>query len=70
MLEREWLRSQHIYVPLLLILLYIEVSFFCLKIKILVTTEPIGFYVLWKLLIGTVMVLGYFDFRFKSLAGF
>ena len=35
--------------------------FFCLKLKIL-TTEPIGFSILGKLHIGSVIVLGYFIF--------
>ena len=52
---------------LLTILLYKVVMVFCLKIKILVTTELIGFSILSKLYIGLVMVLGYFIFKFMSL---
>ena len=44
--------------------------YFCLKLKILATTEPIGFSFLEKLYIGIIMVLGYFVFRFKSWGGF
>ena len=51
-------------------LLYKVVSFFCLKLKISLTTEPIGFFILCKLHIGPVMVLCYFIFRFKSCNGF
>ena len=36
------------------------------KLKISVITEPIGFSLLSKLHIGSVMVLGYLIFRFKS----
>ena len=37
------------------ILLYKVLRFFCLKLKISITTEPIGFYILGKLHIGTVV---------------
>ena len=43
----------------LFILLYKVVRVFCLKLKISITTELIGFSILGKLHIGPVMVLGY-----------
>ena len=39
---------------------HIKYSDFSLKLKISITTEPIGFFILGKLHIGPVMVLGYF----------
>ena len=44
------------YLDRVSILFYKVVSFSCLKIKILIITEPIGFYILGKLHIGPVMV--------------
>ena len=41
---------------------------FCLKLKISITTELIGFYILGKLHIGS-LVLSYFIFRYKSWNG-
>ena len=52
------------------ILLFKVVRFFCLKLKISITTETIGFSVLGKHHTGPVMVLGYFVFRFQTLDGF
>ena len=43
---------------------------FYLKNKFSITTELIGFSFLGKLNIGSVMVSGYFIFRFKSWKGF
>ena len=57
--NREMLLSSYI-------LSYKVVSFFCLKHKISITTELIGFSISSNLHIGSVMVLGYFIFRFKS----
>ena len=51
------------------ILLYKAVRFLCLKLKISLTTEPIGLSALGKFHIGPVMVLDYFNFRFKSWDG-
>ena len=47
-------------------ILFQVVRFFCLKLEISITTEPIGFSYLGKLHMGPVMVLGYFILRFKS----
>ena len=52
------------------ILSYKEVRDFCLKLRISITTEPIGLSILSELQIGPVMVLGYFIFRFKSWDSF
>ena len=41
-------------------LLYKVVKFFCLKLKILITTEAIEFSILGKIHIGPVMVVDYF----------
>ena len=38
----------------------------CLKFKILITNEPIGFSILGKLLIGPWMVLGHFIFGLRE----
>ena len=35
-------------------------GFFCLKLKISINTEPIGFSILCELHVGSVMVLGFF----------
>ena len=51
-------------------LLYFKSSFFCLKLKILIPGKPIWFYILGKLHIDHVMVLGHFFFRFKFCDGF
>ena len=61
-----------LYTLLLLILLYIVqvVSFFCLKIRITITSEPIWFSDFCRLQAGPVMVLGYFVIRFNSSDGF
>ena len=45
-------------------------SFFCLKLKISITTELIGFSVLVKLHVDPVMVSGYFIFILKSWDSF
>ena len=52
------------------ILLYKGVSFFCLKLRISITTELIGFSISGKLHIGPEMVLGYLIFRCKASDGF
>ena len=39
-------------------------------LKISITTVLKGFFILGKIHIGPVMVLGYFSFRFKSWEGF
>ena len=41
-----------------------------MKLKISITTEPIGFSILGKLYIGPVIVLCYFIFRFKLVDSF
>ena len=41
-----------------------------MKLKISITTEPIGFSILGKLHIGPVIVLGYFIFSFKLVDSF
>ena len=38
-------------------------GFFCLKLKISINTEPIGFSILCELHVGSVMVLGFFQFE-------
>ena len=43
---------------------------FCLKLKILITTELIEFFLLGKLHRGPGMVLGYFSFRLNPCDGF
>ena len=45
-------------------------SFFCLKLKISISTEMIWFCILSKIHIGPVMFLGYFMFWFESRDGF
>ena len=46
------------------------VSVFCLKLEISRNIETLRFSILGKLYIGTVIVIGYFIFRFRSLDGF
>ena len=52
------------------ILLYKVVRFFCLYLKISVTTEPIEISILWKLFIGPWMVLGYLIFVIEFVLGY
>ena len=51
------------------LLVYKEVDkvFFCMKLKISITSEPIEFSILGKLHIGPGVVLGYLFFIFKNL---
>ena len=51
------------------ILLYNVVRVSCLKLTISITAEPIGFSILDKFHVGSIMVLGYFIFRFESWDG-
>ena len=56
--------------PLVPILLHNAIRFFCLKLKIPITTELIKFSIYEKLLTGPMVVLGNLIFRFRYSDGF